>query len=452
MNICMNCNSQTKNKKFCSTECKELYTINLNRVEFLESFSKNNKQNFKLINNYKNSKTKITVQCLRCLQKTKNLPKATKNKLFCNSCDSYYYQLSFKDKLLQKFGKEFILLSNYINSSTKIKVKHEKCGKITHVRPHNLLSTGQCSVCNKGIKKTHEQYLKEIECLYIVALETYKNDRTPIKHQCQKCMTIESKTPQTVLSNKGGCSNCANNKAYNQDDYTNLLLKERKGEIKLLGSYKGMFTPALHAHHCGYEWEVSPNNIIHSKNTCPHCNGGIRDSEEDYVKKLMLKHKNIILLESYTRSADKLLHKHELCGHVWRVTPNSLLNGTGCPKCFNNSKGEEKIKLWLEKNKISYIPQYRNQTCKNINTLPFDFAIFKNSYKNNPAILCEYDGEQHFKSVSYFGGEQGFLKRKNNDQIKNQWAKDNNIPLLRIPYWEFDRIEEILKEELKEFL
>ena len=32
--------------------------------------------------------------------------------------------------------------------------------------------------------------------------------------------------------------------------------------------------------------------------------------------------------------------------------------------------------------------------------------------------------------------------------MKNKYAMDNDIQLIRIPYWEFDNIEEILKREL----
>ena len=40
------------------------------------------------------------------------------------------------------------------------------------------------------------------------------------------------------------------------------------------------------------------------------------------------------------------------------------------------------------------------------------------------------------------GGEE---KR---DGIKNNYCKNNNIPLLRIPYWEFNNIEKILENTL----
>ena len=36
------------------------------------------------------------------------------------------------------------------------------------------------------------------------------------------------------------------------------------------------------------------------------------------------------------------------------------------------------------------------------------------------------------------------------DQIKTQYCKDNNIPLIRIPYWEKDNMEQFLLQKFKE--
>ena len=61
----------------------------------------------------------------------------------------------------------------------------------------------------------------------------------------------------------------------------------------------------------------------------------------------------------------------------------------------------------------------------------FDFVIFDEKGLN---YLIEYDGEQHYGAVEYWGGEEEYAKRKERDGRKNQWAQDHNIPLIRIPY------------------
>lgn len=55
--------------------------------------------------------------------------------------------------------------------------------------------------------------------------------------------------------------------------------------------------------------------------------------------------------------------------------------------------------------------------------------------------MIEYDGEQHYWAVF---GEKSFQNTLKHDEIKNNYCKENNIPLLRIPYWEKDNIEVII--------
>ena len=63
----------------------------------------------------------------------------------------------------------------------------------------------------------------------------------------------------------------------------------------------------------------------------------------------------------------------------------------------------------------------------------FDFYV-NNNY------LIEYDGQQHFESVEYFGGEEQLKIQQKRDTYKNQWCKENNIPLIRIPYTKLDTL------------
>ena len=84
--------------------------------------------------------------------------------------------------------------------------------------------------------------------------------------------------------------------------------------------------------------------------------------------------------------------------------------------------------------RIKFIPQYTFNDCKYVYVLRFDFALFKD---NEFIGLIEYDGRQHFEPIDVFGGQEGFAKTKKRDEIKNIYCKTHNIPLLRIPYWEF---------------
>lgn len=119
------------------------------------------------------------------------------------------------------------------------------------------------------------------------------------------------------------------------------------------------------------------------------------------------------------------------CGNICFVPTNYLTSGTvfSCKK-HNLSKGELKIIEILTENNISFIHQYSFPELisdKN-GLLRYDFAILN---ENNEVVrLVEFDGEQHHNINSYYYSEQ-LIK---NDLKKNEFAKNNNIPLVRIPY------------------
>ena len=66
-------------------------------------------------------------------------------------------------------------------------------------------------------------------------------------------------------------------------------------------------------------------------------------------------------------------------------------------------------------------------------------------------LLIEYDGEQHFKPVQTYGGEEALKKLLVRDEFKNRWAWENGYMLMRIPYWMKDRIPELLHRQLTLF-
>lgn len=60
--------------------------------------------------------------------------------------------------------------------------------------------------------------------------------------------------------------------------------------------------------------------------------------------------------------------------------------------------------------------------------------------------LIEYDGEQHEQSIEFFGGASKLEKIERYDQIKDQYCRENGIPLLRI------RQKTGIKPLLREFI
>ena len=113
------------------------------------------------------------------------------------------------------------------------------------------------------------------------------------------------------------------------------------------------------------------------------------------------------------------------------------------PEISGESIGENKIKKFLTEKNINYEPQYSFSSCKNKVKLRYDFYLPKYN------ILIEYDGIQHFKPVDFFGGEKTFKETLKSDNLKNLYAKKNNVPLLRISYSKINEIDSILENYLR---
>jgi len=198
-----------------------------------------------------------------------------------------------------------------------------------------------------------------------------------------------------------------------------------------------------------HEWEDTISHQTDDRG-CPCCSGkktvlsnSLSKTHPHLIKEWHpSKNKNITPFE-VSRGSEKNIWWACEKKHTCSSRINNRVNGNGCPTC-NKSKGEKAIKLALEKMLMNYESQKRFKDCKNKRTLPFDF------YLPDYNLLIEYDGIQHYKTINnnFFGGEKELLKTQKRDKIKDEYAKNNNIHLLRIPYTEFDNIEKIISNYL----
>ena len=138
------------------------------------------------------------------------------------------------------------------------------------------------------------------------------------------------------------------------------------------------------------------------------------------------------------------LNQSDVYGTLWKCQcdcGNQIIRGTGLLTsghtqscgCIKYSMGEQIIERILKENNIRFCSQYTEPT---LERKRFDFAILDE--EGFPIRIIEFDGRQHYEEVPLF--KEGLEVIKQKDIFKNQWAKENNIPLVRIPYWERDNI------------
>ena len=128
------------------------------------------------------------------------------------------------------------------------------------------------------------------------------------------------------------------------------------------------------------------------------------------------------------------------CGNECEATTIVLKSGDkqSCG-CIGKSRGEDKITNILKENNILFEREKKFSTCK----FPSTNAFARFDFYVNNQYLIEFDGAQHFSQAH---GWEDVVETQMRDNFKNQWCKENNIPLIRIPY---THVDDIVLEDLQ---
>lgn len=191
---------------------------------------------------------------------------------------------------------------------------------------------------------------------------------------------------------------------------------------------------------CGNQGEISSSSLTAGIQSCG-CLSREKTSERNSTNLIGVKSGKLTVIEKTNQRNYKgnIIWKCICeCGNeCFASTPQIQEKTKKSCGCLKNSYYEEVISKLLLENNIPFEKEKIFNDCKNIFPLRFDF------YVDNKYII-EYDGEQHFKSINSWGGDEGLLKRQQRDNIKNEYCINKNIPLIRIPY----TIEEITLEDI----
>jgi hypothetical protein len=320
-------------------------------------------------------------------------------------------------------------LVEYVGSHSKIKIICKEHG-VFEQSSTNHLSGGGCPICCNNVKLTTEEFIKRAKKLhgdkYDYSLVDYKNARSKVIITCP----IHGEFQQFSVGhlNGKGCRKCGGTdksntknfiekaKEIHNDKYNYSLVdyKNNRTKVKIICPIHGEFEQEPHSHLSGCG--------------CKKCAGLNKLTTKEFIDKSIKIHNNKYdyCLVEYKNYSTKVKIICPIHGEFEQI-PLNHFKGKGCKFC-STSKGELKVKYFLEEKNIKYISQYRFIDCRNIKPLPFDF------YLPEYNMCIEYDGEQHFKPFIWDYDKKNFKKTKKHDEIKNQYCLKNNIKLIRIKY------------------
>lgn len=130
------------------------------------------------------------------------------------------------------------------------------------------------------------------------------------------------------------------------------------------------------------------------------------------------------------------------CGTTTFLSSYVLTSGhtlsCGCLRSESVSSGETKIAEILQSHNFNYEKEKTFTDCKGLGGKSLRFDFYLPEYNT----VIEYDGQQHFMPIKYFGGIEKYNYLKENEKIKEKYCHQNNITLIRFPYtMNFSEIE-----------
>lgn len=295
---------------------------------------------------------------------------------------------SFKAEIYNIVGDEYTLLSEFLGVDVKVSMRHNKCNRDFLITPYKFINRHQrCSHCFKSVLKTTKEYSDEV--------------------------------------------------------------KMRFPEYELISDYYGNKVKAKYRHNtCGHEFMALPHNFNKGE-LCPNCKGS-RISKSKTKTTSMIKAAiyelvgdEYTLLSEYVNFKTKIRLRHNKngCKYEFNMLPGSFLNNNNrCPKCAR-SKGEEKILSILTNKGINCIQEYKipelNKTYNR--NYSFDFYI------SDLDLIIEYDGAYHYAGIVPHQTKKNYDDQHMSDLNKDNFCKDNNILIIRIPFWYKDNLEKIIE-------
>ena len=325
----------------------------------------------------------------------------------------------------------------YINNKKRIEIICKKHGTFYQIPNNHLSKKMGCAICG-GKKIDTGKYISTFKEKYgdkfIYASFTKSSDILTLECKIHGLFKISAKQH---LNHE--CKKCEEDNKLNR-------LKSIHGDV-----YQYVDLPPVIKMNTILNIICQNHDIFkqsyhsHLNSGCPKCAiENSRLSLDDFINRSTIKHNSRYdySLVEYITTLTKVKIICQTHG-IFLQCPHSHLKGSGCQIC-KSSKGEIVITDFLNRNRIKFNHQYKFKNCRNINSLSFDF------YLPNHNLCIEYDGILHYKCIEHFGGKEYFDLIQKRDTIKTNYCRENNIRLIRIPYWEYDKIENILSVNFKQ--
>lgn len=303
-------------------------------------------------------------------------------------------------------------------------------------------------------KLTKEEFIKKAIARhgdkYDYSKVNYINNHTKVTIICPIHGEFEQ-TPNDHLRGKG-CPRCSGNiklttgefiqKAIarhgDKYDYSKVDYKDNKTKVVIICKIHGEFKQTPRDHLSGHG--------------CPVCGGGVKLTKEEFIKKAVARHgdKFDYSKVDYKDCKTKVVIICKIHGE-FEQAPYGHLNGHGCPVC-KSSKLEGRVRDSLSEYNIIFEEQKTWDWLVHKSTQWVDFFL------PDFNLIIECQGEQHFRAVDFFGGEEVYKDIVERDKNKKSLCEAHNLKVVYVadlgkdypyPYGVVTDVENFIKNLVK---
>lgn len=292
----------------------------------------------------------------------------------------------YANKIRDKYGEEFILLSEYSGRENTISVRHNTstCGHEFSITARVLLNKGNCKKCNGTHRMSHEEFVEKLLRItnneyYLLSPYVTRKKQVLMKHNDPSCQHEWKVSPSEFLGSekrKGTrCPQCFGAKKKTTEEFKAEIKNLVGDEYVLLTEYKSAHEKIVLLHNiadCGYEW-VTTRSVFLNGHRCGKCSGLMRKDSSQYSKEVL-----DIVGDEYTvlgeylgnKKPIRMRHNNTSCGNYeWDIAPHSFQHlGTRCPSCYGNiQKAPQQFKKEVEElysGEFQVVGEYKSKNTK----------------------------------------------------------------------------------------
>lgn len=363
---------------------------------------------------------------------------------------------------------DYSLIKEYKNSESKLPVICKKHGKFL-VSPNNHLRGCGCPKCaNEKIKKektmSTSTFVKKAKEIFGNDKYDYqKTDLEKRREDGKVCITCPKhgdfwQMPSSHLQGNG-CRKCFSEsmpKKYNNEEIIKIFNDKHNGKYSYEKTdYRGATEKVcINCPEHGYFWQLPFAHM--SGQGCPKCANNQKIDTKEFIKRSIQKHGNKYDYSDaeYVNNRVKIkiiCHEKDSNGlehGAFYTSPHSHMQGSGCPKCKQNYRLENEVRLLLATNEIEF------EEKKIFDGLKRDLPLRPDFYLPKYNIVIECQGEQHFKPVNFSGkgkewSENIFKLNQERDNIKRKYFKEHDILLLEYTHCKETKGENLIKTKEK---